>query len=70
MDKKLIERINELARKSRTEQGLTENEKQEQAELRRQYIDAFVGNTKAGLESIRVVDEKGNKVPIKKKDIT
>ena len=38
--KELIDRINALARKSR-EEGLTEEEKIEQAELRRQYIQKF-----------------------------
>ncbi len=67
MLKQTIERINELARKSRTEQGLTDEEKQEQAKLRREYIDATVGNARAQLESIKVVDEKGNVKPLKEK---
>ena len=36
-----INRINELARKSRTDEGLTEDEKLEQAQLRREYIDSL-----------------------------
>ena len=39
MTKEKIARINELAKKSRTEAGLTEAEKAEQAALRREYID-------------------------------
>ena len=35
-----IKRINELYHKSKTEEGLTEEEKQEQAVLRREYIDS------------------------------
>ena len=35
-----VARINELARKSRTAEGLTEAEKADQAELRREYVDA------------------------------
>ncbi len=38
MDKKDIERINALARKSKTEEGLTEEEKIEQKALRDRYI--------------------------------
>ena len=37
---KLIKRINELAKKSK-EQGLTEEEKAEQAKLRQEYIKKF-----------------------------
>ena len=36
-----IKRINELSRKSRTPEGLTEQEKAEQAALRREYIDSI-----------------------------
>ena len=36
-----IDRINELSRKSKTPEGLTEEEKIEQQKLRRLYIDSF-----------------------------
>ncbi|MBQ6662024.1 MAG: DUF896 domain-containing protein [Firmicutes bacterium] len=57
----LIDRINELARKAKTEEGLTEEEKAEREVLRRQYIDAFKENLRAQLERIELVDpeEKG-----------
>ena len=58
-----IERINELARKAKT-QGLTEEEKQEQAKLRREYIDSVVGNLKSQLDNTYVLDERENKVKI------
>lgn len=61
-----IERINELARKSR-EVGLTEEEKLEQKKLRDEYIAAFRGNLKQTLEHTYIVDEKGNKVKVGKK---
>ena len=38
-----VDRINELARKSKTV-GLTEEEKVEQAKLRRQYLDLIRNN--------------------------
>lgn len=38
-----VDRINELARKARTE-GLTDEEKAEQAALRRAYIDSVKDN--------------------------
>ena len=44
MQQQQIERINELARKSRTPEGLTEAEKAEQAELRRAYVQAVRGS--------------------------
>ena len=43
-----VERINFLAKKSR-EEGLTEEEKVEQAKLRREYIDSVKRNLRASL---------------------
>ena len=53
-----IQRINELARKSKTESGLTEAEKEEQQLLRKQYIEAFKANLRSQLDNIEFVDEK------------
>ena len=66
MEQKLIDRINELARKSKVE-PLSEAELEEQAKLRKQYIDAYKRNLVSQLESIRVVDDKGNKRKLNKK---
>lgn len=55
-----IKRINELARKQKAE-GLTEEEKAEQAELRREYIESYKRNLVAQLENTYIVDEHGNK---------
>lgn len=66
MDEKRIARINELAAKSRTE-GLTEEEKNEQAQLRAEYIAAYKQSLIGHLENVRIVDEKGNKTPLRKK---
>lgn len=60
MDKKKIDRINELARKQKTE-GLTEPEKTEQAALRREYIEAYKNNLIAQLENIYMVEPDGSK---------
>ncbi len=57
MDKKKIERINELARKSR-EDGLTEAEKEEQAVLRREYIESFKMSLRSQLDNIEFKEEK------------
>jgi len=66
MEQKLIDRINELARKSKVE-PLSEDELKEQAELRKQYIAAYKRSLVSQLESIRVLDDKGNKHKLNKK---
>lgn len=63
-----IDRINELARKSRTEEGLTPQEKQEQAVLRRAYIDSVKQSLTAQLDNTYIVDECGTKTKVKQKD--
>ena len=67
MDQKGIDRINELARKAKTPEGLTEWEKEERAVLRRAYIDSVLGSLEGHLENTYIVDEKGNKKKLKKK---
>ena len=66
MDQKKIDRINELARKAKTE-GLTPEEAEERAVLRREYIDSVVGSLKGHLDCTYIVDEKGNKKKLEKK---
>ncbi|MGN1444597.1 MAG: DUF896 domain-containing protein [Acutalibacteraceae bacterium] len=61
-----IDRINELSRKSKTEQGLTPEEKEEQQILRRAYIDSFKESLVANLENTYIVDEHGNKRKVKR----
>lgn len=63
-----INRINELARKSKTPEGLTEAEKLEQQKLRRLYIDSFKESLVGQLENTYIVDEKGNKRKVEKKN--
>lgn len=58
-----IERINFLAKKAKTE-GLTEEEKKEQAVLRRAYIDSVVGNLRSQLDNAYTINEKGEEVKI------
>ncbi|MCF6093113.1 DUF896 domain-containing protein [Microaerobacter geothermalis] len=53
--KEHIERINHLARKSKTE-GLTEKEKQEQKELRELYIKTMRQSLKSQLDSIKIIN--------------
>ncbi len=60
-----IKRINELARKAKTT-GLTPEEALEQQRLRREYLDAFRQGVKQKLDSIILVDEKGNQRSLRK----
>ena len=62
-----IDRINELARKSKTAEGLTQEEKAEQQVLRRAYIDSFKESLVGQLENTYIVDEKGNKKKVERK---
>ena len=52
-----VERINELARKAQTSEGLSEEEKEEQQVLRREYIDSFKANLRSQLEQIEFVED-------------
>lgn len=54
--KELLDRINELARKQRSV-GLSPEEKEEQAALRKEYLAGFRENMKAVLDQIEVVDQ-------------
>ncbi len=67
MEQSKIDRINELARKSRTEEGLTAEERQEQALLRSEYIQAIRSNLEAQLNNTYLVDEQGKKTKVRKK---
>ncbi len=60
MTKEKIDRINELARKSR-KQGLTDEEKREQAELRMEFRRGIVANLTSQLDNIELVDGKDGK---------
>ena len=61
----VIARINELAKKAKTE-GLSPEELTERDKLRRIYIDSVKANLVGHLDNTYVVDEKGNKTPLKK----
>ena len=67
MDQKQIDRINELSRKARSPEGLTQWEEQERAALRREYIDSVLGNLQGQLDHTYVMDDPGNKHKLKKK---
>ena len=61
----VIKRINELAAKNKAE-GLTEEELVERDKLRRIYIDSVQASLTGQLDNTYIVDEKGNKKPLKK----
>ena len=63
---KLLKRINELAKKSR-EQGLNDEEKTEQSELRKMYLKKFREGMENTLNSVYIMDENGNKKKVEKK---
>lgn len=59
MEQKKIDRINELARKSKAE-GLTKAEKKEQDLLRKEYIAIVRRNLRGQLDNIDVVNPDGS----------
>ena len=68
MKQEKIDRINELARKAKTPEGLTPEEVQERDALRKEYIRAVVGDLDNQLSHTTVVDVYGNHRRLKKKD--
>lgn len=66
MDAKKIQRINELARKSKQE-GLTPSEKEKQRMLRAEYIASVRMNLKAQLDNIDIQQEDGTIVNLGEK---
>lgn len=67
MEQTKIERINALARKARAE-GLTEAETAERDALRKEYVAAVRAKLRAQLDNTWLVDEKGNKRPLPRRD--
>ena len=61
MLEKKFERNNELVRKKKTV-GLTGEEKVEQAELRKEYIEGYRRSLLHHISGIKLVDEEGNDV--------
>ncbi len=64
MDENKIKRINELYHKSKAV-GLTEDEKDEQQRLRKEYIEAIRGNMRATLDNTSIQNEDGTLTPLK-----
>ena len=70
MKQSRIDRINELARKAKTDEGLTEAEKAEQQALRAEYIAGFRASLRSQLEGIVVEEADGSRHKLNKKDKT
>lgn len=66
MDSIKIARINELARKQKTE-GLEPEEAMEQAVLRREYIEAIKANLRGSLDSMKIQNPDGSIIDVKKR---
>ncbi len=69
MTKEKIDRINFLARKKKGE-GLTESELQEQALLRREYIESYKQSLISQLENTYILEPDGTKKKVTRKDET
>lgn len=67
ISKEEIERINELSRKAKTEQGLTETERIEQKDLRQKYIDSVKSTLRSHLDNIDIKNEDGSITHLGKK---
>ncbi len=67
MEQSKIDRINALARKAKAE-GLTEEERTEQAALREEYRAGFLRNLRAQLDNTYIMDaESGEKRKLEQK---
>jgi uncharacterized protein YnzC (UPF0291/DUF896 family) len=66
MDQKKINRINELAKKSKNT-DLTEQEKEEQTLLRKEYIEEYKKSLTESLDKIYILDGEGKEVKLQKK---
>ena len=66
IDDSKIQRINELARKSKAE-GLTETEKKEQQLLRQEFLAAVRKNLKSQLNNIDILEHDGRIVNLGEK---
>ena len=64
---KEIDRINELARKAKTEEGLTPEETVERDVLRRQYIDSVKASLTGHLDNTYIMEKDGTKRKLNKK---
>lgn len=67
MEQEKIKRINELAKKAKSPQGLTPEEMVERDLLRQEYVAAYRDNLVAQLENTIVVEPDGTRHKLGKK---
>ena len=67
MTQEKIARINALAKKAKTPEGLTPEERLEQADLRREYLDAVKANLTAQLENTYIQEARRNPEKLEKR---
>lgn len=67
MEQKKLDRINELAAKAKHGE-LCDEEKAEREQLRAEYRASVLANLNLSLENCYILDEKGNKIPVKRKN--
>lgn len=67
MEQSKIDRINALARKAKSPQGLTPGEERERAALRQEYIKSVKANLEAQLNNTYIQNADGSRVPLNKK---
>ena len=68
MEQKKIDRINELARKAKTPEGLTPEEIAERDVLRREYIDSYKRSLIGQLDNTYIQYPDGSKKKLEKKN--
>ena len=66
--KEVIKRINELAAKAKTPEGLTVEEVAERDNLRRIYIDSYKASLVGQLENTYILYPDGTKKKVERKD--
>ena len=67
MTQEKIDRINILARKAKSPEGLTPEETAERAALRQEYVEAFKKNLPAQLNSTVIQYPDGTRRPLRPK---
>ena len=60
MEQQKIDRINQLARKSKSPEGLAPEERAEQAALRQAYVANVRANLRGQLDNISIVEKDGS----------
>ncbi len=67
MEQAKIDRINELAHKAKAG-ALSDAERRERAQLRREYLDAVLGNLQQQIDNLVIIDEDGSRHTFRKRE--